>query len=131
MIYSNIPALGYPRGDKTKLLKKGNNNCRWRNFIIVVDQFGLLLPIPSNRKDFVGSKITQRFLSIEHYFSDQILHSNNLKGDKVAHDSQIFTIKSKYKTNFANEKIDNFDPIEFENFKLLFEKINELIEQTS
>ena len=92
---------------------------------------GLLLPVPDNREIYVGNKVTQRFLEIEHYFPDQILQKNKLKGEKVVPDSQIFTIKSNYKTRFAREIVDNIDPSEFDNFRLLFERINEIIEQCS
>ncbi len=91
--------------------------------------FGLLLPVPNNRTNFVDRKINQRFLEIEHYFSDSILQRYGLIGDKVAPDSQIFTIKSekKKKTEFASEKIDNLNRNEFESFKVLFDKINAII----
>jgi len=93
--------------------------------------YGLLLPVPDNRKIYVGNKITQRFLEIEHYFSDTILQENKLKGEKVAPDSQIFTIRNKHKTRFARERVNNIDSREFDNFRSLFEKINEIIEQSS
>lgn len=87
---------------------------------------GLLLPVPENRTNFVGSKITQRFMEIEHYFSDQVLQAIDVKGDKVAPDSQIFTINSKKKTDFAKNKIDNLDENEFNAFNILFNIIDEI-----
>ena len=93
--------------------------------------YGLLLPVPNNRNIYVGNKITQRFLEIEHYFSDTILQENNLKGEKVVSDSQIFTIRDKHKTRFAKERVDDIESREFDNFRLLFEKINEIIVQSS
>lgn len=86
----------------------------------------MLLPVPENRTNFVGSKITQRFMEIEHYFSDQVLQAIDVKGDKVAPDSQIFTINSKKKTDFAKNKIDNLDENEFNAFNILFNIIDEI-----
>jgi len=91
--------------------------------------YGLLIPIPSHRTYFVSNKLEHRFLEIEHYFSDQVLNTYKLKGDKVAPDSQIFTIKSKHKTIFAKEKINDLGESEFSNFAILFDKIKELINE--
>jgi 5S rRNA maturation endonuclease (ribonuclease M5) len=89
--------------------------------------YGLLLPVPSNRENFVGKKSNQRFLEIEHYFSDGILRKYNLKGDKITPDSELFSINCKNKTNFAKEKIKNLNKNDFENFKILFNEINKII----
>ncbi len=89
--------------------------------------YGLLLPVPQGRENFVGDKLTHRFLEIEHYFSDAILQKNRIKGDKVVPDSAIFTINSKNKTKFAREIIDELNNDEFESFNTLFNKINEII----
>ena len=50
-------------------------------------------------------------------------------GDKVAPDSNLFTIKSKNKTIFANEKIKELDVNEFDKFEILFDKIKDIIEK--
>ena len=89
--------------------------------------YGLLLPVPDSRNSFVGNILNQRFLEIEHYFSDTILQTNNMKGDKVAPDSAIFTIRDKNKTKFAEEKINDLDKIEFVKFDVLFDMIKEII----
>ena len=90
--------------------------------------YGQLLPVPSHRQSFVGNKIIQRFLEIEHYFDDTVLTQFNLKGDKIAPDSSVFNIKSKNKTSFSEHNINGLDRIKFYNFRILFEKINELID---
>ena len=89
--------------------------------------YGLLLPVPDNRKNFVGEKIIQRFFEMEHYFDDGILNQYNLRGDKVAPDSSVFTIKSKNKISFAENKIGELDSAKFSNFTILFQKLTDLI----
>jgi predicted ATPase len=89
--------------------------------------YGLLLPVTDDRKIFVGDKIIQRFFEMEHYFDDAILNQYNLKGDKVAPDSSVFSIKSKNKISFAENKIDELDSTKFSNFIILFQKLTDLI----
>ncbi len=89
--------------------------------------YGLLLPIPSHRQSFVGDKIIQRFLEIEHYFDDSTLNRFHLKGDKVAPDSSVFTIRSNNKTTFAQEGINDLNDSKFTNFNILFERLTEII----
>ena len=57
---------------------------------------------------------------IEHYFSDEIIISNNLKGDHIL-DTEVFDINGN-KNKFADKLID-LEPNEFVNFKLIFDKI--------
>jgi len=88
-----------------------------------------LLPIPFGREDFVSpKKLTNRYLSIEHFFSDELLQANGLKGDAVIADSKVFEIDaaSRAKTAFA-EKAKHFDAPEFNNFKLLFDLISNVL----
>ncbi|WP_457616859.1 ATP-dependent nuclease [Lutibacter sp.] len=89
--------------------------------------YGLLLPVPENRMSFVGEKPNQRFLEIEHYFPDAVLENSGIKGDKVVPDSKVFLIKSKNKKDFTEKVVDTLAPNEFKNFTLLFDKINEII----
>jgi hypothetical protein len=65
-------------------------------------------------------------LVIEHYFSDEIIISNNLKGDHIL-DTEVFDINGN-KNKFA-DKLDDFEQKEFENFKLIFDKIEELFDE--
>ena len=86
--------------------------------------YGLCLPVPEVREKFVTTnKLTQRYLVIEHYFSDKIIEENNLKGDHIL-DTEVFDIDGD-KNKFA-DKLDDLEPKEFENFKLIFDKIEEL-----
>lgn len=83
----------------------------------------LLLPIPVGRELFISqTKLVNRYLSIEHFFSDELLQAHGLKGDSVIADSKVFEIdaSSKAKVAFA-EKAKNFEAAEFNNFALLFD----------
>ena len=108
-IFENHSASNYTRKHKTKNI------------------YGQLLPIPESRSNFVGDKIIQRFLEIEHYFNDATLNTFNLKGDKVAPDSSVFNIRSNNKTSFAENGISGLNSSDFSNFSILFDKLNELI----
>lgn len=91
---------------------------------ITKEIYGLCLPIPIFREKFVTSnKLTQRYLVIEHYFSDEIIVANNLKGDHIL-DTEVFDINGD-KNKFA-DKLDDLEPVCFENFKLIFDKIESL-----
>jgi 5S rRNA maturation endonuclease (ribonuclease M5)/predicted ATPase len=89
--------------------------------------YGQLLPVPDHRQSFVGDKIIQRFLEIEHYFDDATLNEFHLKGDKVAPDSSVFTIRSNHKTAFSQEGINGLDDNKFTKFTILFDRLNEII----
>ena len=89
----------------------------------------LLLPIPIGRELFVSpTKLTNRYLSIEHFFSDELLHAHGLKGDPVIADSKVFEIdaSSKAKVQFA-ENAKSFEASDFNNFSLLFECIAKIL----
>lgn len=85
----------------------------------------ILLPAPLGRSDFSSSvKFVHRYLSIEHYFSDAILAANSLKGEPIVAGTMVFEIdaNSVKKVAFA-EAAKNLDPIEFVNFKILFDRL--------
>lgn len=85
---------------------------------------GICLPIPENRNEFVTSDdINERYLVIEHYFSDEVLSKYNMKGRNVL-TSNVFRIQGD-KDKFT-EKLDELEPECFENFKLIFDKIQHL-----
>lgn len=89
----------------------------------------LLLPIPTGRELFVSTtKLTNRYLSIEHFFSDEVLQKNGMKGDPIIADSKVFEIDvaSKAKVAFA-EKAKEFEAAEFINFKILFDHISAIL----
>lgn len=89
--------------------------------------YGIILPVPEFRKSFVdGRNLLYRFFEIEHYFSDEVLKANNLKGDKILN-SDVFEIKSKAKTEFAKNIIPSLAIKEFVNFKIFFDEIEKLI----
>lgn len=75
----------------------------------------------------MGRILANRYLSIEHFFSDELLQDNGLKGDSVIADSKVFEIEasSKAKVAFA-EKAKDFEATEFNNFALLFDRISDI-----
>ena len=88
-----------------------------------------LLPIPIGRELFVSpTKLTNRYLSIEHFFSDKLLQDHGLKGEPVIADSKVFEIdaSNKAKVAFA-EKAKDFEAAEFENFSLLFACVSSIL----
>jgi energy-coupling factor transporter ATP-binding protein EcfA2 len=87
--------------------------------------YAFLLPIPVGREHFVSTnKITNRYLSIEHFFSDDLLQSNGLKGEPIIADSKVFEIdaSNNIKVKFANQ-VEKFEASEFSSFSLLFDLI--------
>ncbi len=89
--------------------------------------YALLLPCPVKREIFVStSSMKQRYFVIEHYFDDEILSANNLKGDNIL-GTEVFEIKGSSKTKFSKEVVPSLSSDKFVEFKLLFKKLNELI----
>lgn len=87
--------------------------------------WGMLLPVPDNRKLFVtDDDIEQRYFVIEHYFSDEILKQCNMYGKRIL-DSSVFKINNG-KNRFSDD-IKRLDSKEFENFRILFDRLEELV----
>jgi hypothetical protein len=87
--------------------------------------WGLLLPVPPSRQSFVTvDDANQRYLSIEHYFPDDLLYKERMYGKKIL-GTEVFEICGD-KVRFANESI-SFDPSLFESFRPLFDEILRLI----
>jgi hypothetical protein len=86
--------------------------------------WGLLLIPPDCRNNFVGD-FGQRYFSIEHYFTNDILEKYKMKGNSIATDSQIFSIQGN-KSNFAKQIIHE-DPKVFEGFRVLFDNIKKIL----
>lgn len=96
---------------------------------LIKDIYGVLLPVPSNRDSFVtATSLTQRYLVIEHYFSNEILESSNMKGDLILN-TEVFEIQGN-KSNFA-ESCEELPPESFECFRQLFESINTMIQNNA
>jgi len=82
--------------------------------------------LPEERRIFVTcDSLTQRYFVIEHYFPDSILEENNMKGESIL-GTDVFEIQGN-KNNFS-EICSDFEPDTFENFRLLFDKLNSLLE---
>lgn len=83
-----------------------------------------LLPVPTGREIFVTpDSIVQRYLSIEHYFTDEILDKGNMKGACILKTS-VFEITGD-KVSFAR-KSSQFPPDEFASFTSIFARFNQL-----
>lgn len=82
--------------------------------------YGMVLPSIKTRKKYTSfsENPQHQFLSIEHYFSDGILEKYGLIKEK---ENDIIELQGK--ENFAENIIPNLDPSEFENFKILFNKL--------
>ncbi|WP_413746907.1 ATP-dependent nuclease [Synechococcus sp. MIT S9507] len=90
------------------------------------DIYGITLPVPEFRSNFINEgKLTQRYFVIEHYFTDEILEAYNLKDDPILLGTDVFLVKGS-KNDFA-ENCNSLDPSEFENFRPLFEQLDELL----
>jgi ABC-type cobalamin/Fe3+-siderophores transport system ATPase subunit len=112
------------KNNKFELKKTSNfSYCKYPD----KDVFGLLLPCPDHRKNYVceGAKAKKK-LVIEHYFNDIILEKHKLKGE--AYDENIFFINDGNKTKFAEEIIQTLPPEDFSSFKILFDALKHLLE---
>lgn len=115
------------KGLATKAFESGENSFHKRHMQKPIH--ALLLPIPIGRELFVSpTKLTNRYLSIEHFFSDELLHAHGLKGDPVIADSKVFEIDASNKVKIAfAEKAKDFKAAEFENFTLLFDRVSNIL----
>ena len=87
--------------------------------------YGILLPVPKHREMFVTDEsLTQRYFVIEHYFSNEILEANSMKGESIL-DTDVFEIKGS--KNYFSDSCDSFDSNDFNSLRPLFEKLNTLI----
>lgn len=85
-----------------------------------------LLPVPATRNEFVDVLGKHFHLSIEHYYSDQLLEKAGLV-NRLPGGSRVFEIKSgSDKTGFARLVAD-LDASEFEHFHILFDRLHELL----
>ena len=88
--------------------------------------YGILLPVPEIRKKFVTEDdIGQRFFVIEHYFSNNILDRNNMKGKSIL-GTEVFKVNNG-KDKFS-KSIEELEKDEFESFQLLFNLIIQIID---
>lgn len=106
----------------------GNSYCKKHK---LRDIYGLLLPVPEFRKLFVTiDDINQRYFVIEHYFSDDILLKNRLKGKNIL-GTDVFKIQGGGKTSFAANVVPNLNSEEFIHFECFFDQIKMLIDKPS
>lgn len=97
--------------------------------------YALLLPIPIGREVYVPHKRSKKCLEIEHYFDDATLKKyfgkNSFKDcdyrkNSVGKAIELLEIPNSSKQQFADKIVQNSSKIDFSNFKILFEKIEEL-----
>ena len=87
--------------------------------------YGMLLPPPHNRDVFVTEgSLKQRYLVIEHFFTDEILEENNMKDEPIL-GTDVFEI-SGGKNSFA-DNCENLNADNFECFRLIFNEFNRLL----
>jgi hypothetical protein len=88
--------------------------------------WGLLLPMPPGRRLFVTEdNICQRYLAIEHYFTDEVLSEMSMKGAGIL-GSPVFEIRGDKKMKFANS-VASLDPAAFSEFAALFKCIADIM----
>ncbi len=88
----------------------------------------LLLPVLPQRSDFVNlNKPIHSFMSIEHYFPDNLLQTFGFSLAPVVAGSEVFEIDGtpKQKLEFAKASIE-FEATEFENFQVLFDRLESI-----
>jgi len=86
----------------------------------------ILLPAPPGRELFVTpNSIMHRYLSIEHYFADELLAAHSVKGDNILN-TAVFEIHGKHKVAFAN-KAALFPSEQFANFNGLLDRLSEFL----
>ena len=88
---------------------------------------GLILPTPPDRSSYTNleSENSQlQFLSIEHYFSNEVLMASKIISTEI--DGRFF-LKDKAKKKFAEKVVPNLPSKEFTNFHLVFDEIERLI----
>lgn len=89
------------------------------------DVYGMLLPPPENREVFVtDNSLKQRYLVLEHFFSDEVLEASNMKDEPIL-GTEVFEISGR-KNDFAEQSI-NLPVEDFENFRLIFDSLNDLL----
>jgi len=114
------------KGLKKKVFEDYNIN----NFIrkhLIKPIYAILLPPPNFRRKFVHeSDVGQRCFVIEHYFSNEVLEKNQMKGNSL-YGSEMFKVNNG-KDNFS-KAIEKLEKEEFKHFKLLFDRIEKIIEE--
>lgn len=91
------------------------------------DIFGVLIVVPENRREFVTiDSLTQRYLVMEHLFSNEILEQNNMKGESILQ-TNVFEVSGQ--KNEFSEICAEFDRAEFAEFSPLFVKFSELLDE--
>lgn len=88
----------------------------------------ILLPTPKARENFTASpRSTNRYLAIEHYFSDVVLKNAGFTLDPVLPGTDVFEIDAKnpVKVGFA-DAVASLGAEEFVNFVILFDHLKQI-----
>lgn len=87
--------------------------------------YGIVLPVPAFRLNYINpASLTQRYFVIEHYFSNDILVSNNMISESILPGVEIYEVKGD--KNGFSESVSTLNTNDFSNFSLLFEYIENL-----
>lgn len=91
-----------------------------------VNIFGVKLPVPNFREEYIKQEREHLYLAIEHYFEDSILLENHLV--KPSGIPNLYKIKDStgVKTNFAKKVKLMKKASDFESFITLFQTIDEI-----
>lgn len=85
--------------------------------------YAISLPAISSRLNYIQVKQEFNFLEIEHYFSDELLEKHNkIKDTPIPEVKEIIGNK----TSFVKEIVKIQDPVIFENFIEIFERIDKI-----
>ncbi|ENX16372.1 hypothetical protein F895_01573 [Acinetobacter sp. CIP 64.2] len=115
------------KGLNNQIFNQHDLACTYRKHL-AKNIFGLLLVPPEFRVGFVTqNSLTQRYLVIEHLFTNEILEQYNMKGENILQ-SNVFEISGN-KNTFSQDCV-SFGQNEFMGFQRLFDKIEELIAMT-
>lgn len=108
---------------KENIFKKNSYKCNLKKHV-ERSIWGMLLPVPKGRELFVtNDDVEQRYLVIEHYFSDEILKEYKMYGKNILGTS-VFKVNNG--KNEFSKKVKDLDSKEFVNFKKLFKEIEEV-----
>jgi hypothetical protein len=118
---------GQFKGLKPSEFQSGGDSEHRRHFSKEIH--AILLPVPSGRAEFVTECISFRLLALEHYFSDAVLASYNMKSAPIYRGTNVFKISGN-KVAFA-KACSKMGAEEFAEFRLLFERISSILEPGS
>lgn len=86
----------------------------------------MLLPVPEHLQNYIQTKETDNYFSIEHYFPKELLLENNMLKKTAIHDLFSINDSGGSKTSFAKKMAKVNDYKLFSGFIILFKEIDNL-----